>query len=103
MTLNQADSLLCLTHQVLSSANLDPAIAPIVAEKLEEVLDGRNSMIQDLQYAIARVAKAHNDVIRVYEAKLQELGVDPADATVSLPIATVTSTAPAGLVAKPKV
>ena len=74
----------------------------MIADKLEEVLGSRNSMIRDLQYSIARVAKAHNDVLRVYEAKLQELGVDPMDATAALPVASTTSTGPAGLVAKPK-
>jgi hypothetical protein len=55
---------------VLSAANLDPTILASVTRKLDEVLDTRNALIWDLQYSIARVSKAHNDVIRTYQAKL---------------------------------
>nr|XP_054771953.1 dynein regulatory complex subunit 4-like [Lytechinus pictus] len=40
-----------------------------------DVLDSKNSAIKDLQYELARVCKAHNDLLRTYEAKLQAFGV----------------------------
>jgi growth arrest-specific protein 8 len=41
----------------------------------------------------------HNDVIRVYETKLQEFGI-PKDELGFRPIPSLTSTGPAGLVAQ---
>ena len=39
------------------------------------MLDAKNKAIRDLQYELARVTKAHNDVIGVYNAKLAEFGI----------------------------
>jgi hypothetical protein len=44
------------------------------------------------------VSKAHNDLIRVYEAKLVEHGISPEQLGFR-PLVTSTSTGPAGLVA----
>lgn len=54
-------------------------------------------IIKALQYDVAKVSKAHNDLIRVYEAKLTEFGV-PVDELGFRPLVTNTSTGPAGLV-----
>lgn len=61
--------------EVLRAANLDPTVLGSVTSKLEEILNAKNKEIRDLQFELAKVAKAHNDVIRVYEAKLREFGV----------------------------
>lgn len=53
--------------------------------------------IQDLQYELARVTKAHNDVVRVYESKLTEFGI-PVEELGFRPLLTNTGTGPAGLV-----
>lgn len=95
--------------QVLNAANLDPAVLSMVAQRLDQVLDGRNQQLKNLQYAVARVAKAHNDVLRVYTSKLAALGV-PVDADEFPPLAQGgagaggglgTTTGPAGLVVLP--
>lgn len=62
-------------NEVLSASNLDPTALTVVTRKLEDVLDSKNSAIKDLQYELARVCKAHNDLLRTYEAKLQAFGV----------------------------
>ena len=41
----------------------------------QDVLDSKNSAIKDLQYELARVCKAHNDLLRTYEAKLAQFGI----------------------------
>ncbi len=69
-----------------------------VNQKLAEVLDSKNSIIRALQYDVARLSKAHNDLIRVYEAKLQQAGIPPEDLGFK-PLMTKTTTGPAGLVA----
>jgi hypothetical protein len=35
----------------------------------------KNQQIKELQYDLAKVTKAHNDMIRVYEAKLTEFSI----------------------------
>eukprot|EP00042_Codosiga_hollandica_P041410 m.368890 g.368890 ORF g.368890 m.368890 type:complete len:472 (+) comp56108_c0_seq1:117-1532(+) len=86
-------------NEVLAASNLDPTALSVVTRKLEDVLDAKNTAIRDLQYELARVCKAHNDLIKVYEAKLQEFGIpveelgfQPAQATQTL------GRGPAGLV-----
>lgn len=83
--------------EVLAASNLDPQTLQKVNQKLEEVLDNKNQIIKALQYDIAKVCKAHNDLIRVYEAKLAEFGI-PAEELGFRPLVTNTSTGPAGLV-----
>uniref|UniRef100_A0A7S3DIN4 Growth arrest-specific protein 8 domain-containing protein n=1 Tax=Palpitomonas bilix TaxID=652834 RepID=A0A7S3DIN4_9EUKA len=84
--------------EVLAASNLDPAKLGALTKKLEEVMDAKNQMIRDLRYELARVTKAHNDVIRVYESKLASYGI-PVEELGFRPLATKTGTAPAGLVA----
>lgn len=86
--------------EALRAARLDPTAVGAVTRRVDAMLDGRNEMIRELQYAIARVSKSHNDAIRVHEAKLAALGIDRAEADLK-PLNTTTSTAPAGLVARP--
>ena len=83
--------------EVLAAANLDPNMLGTVSKKLDDVLDAKNRAIKDLQYELARVTKAHNDVIRVYESKLTEFGI-PVEELGFRPLVTKTSTMAAGLV-----
>ncbi|KAJ1485975.1 hypothetical protein T484DRAFT_2376502 [Baffinella frigidus] len=64
-----------------------------ITRKLDEVLDAKNKAIKDLQYELARVTKAHNDVISVYNAKLAEFGI-PVDELGFKPLHALTTTAP---------
>ena len=81
-------------------SNLDPAVLGQVTNKLDDLLEEKNKAIQDLQFEIARVMKAHNDLLRTYEAKLAEYGI-PKQELGFQPLRTDTSTGPAGLVAAP--
>jgi len=91
--------------EVLSASNLDPTALTVVTKKLEEVLDSKNSAIKDLQYELARVCKAHNDLLRTYESKLvafgippEELGFKPLETTIA---GQQLGKGPAGLVSAP--
>lgn len=68
-----------------------------VNQRLDEVLENKNSVIKALKWDVAKVSKAHNDLIRVYEAKLAEFGV-PAEELGFRPLITSTGCGPAGLV-----
>lgn len=83
--------------EVLAAAHLDPAALQQVTGRMEEVLSSKNATIRGLQYDVAKVSKAHNDLIRVYEAKLAEFGVPPEELGFR-PLVTSTALGPAGLV-----
>ncbi|XP_032469288.1 dynein regulatory complex subunit 4 isoform X1 [Phocoena sinus] len=89
-------------NEVLAASNLDPAALTLVSRKLEDVLESKNSTIKDLQYELARVCKAHNDLLRTYEAKLLAFGV-PLDNVGFKPLETAVTLGqgPAGLVGTP--
>ncbi|XP_012578295.1 PREDICTED: growth arrest-specific protein 8 [Condylura cristata] len=85
-----------------------PAPAPRLltpAPPPQDVLDSKNSTIKDLQYELARVCKAHNDLLRTYEAKLLAFGI-PLDNVGFKPLETAVvgqtlGQGPAGLVGTP--
>uniref|UniRef100_A0A2K6EVT6 Dynein regulatory complex subunit 4 n=1 Tax=Propithecus coquereli TaxID=379532 RepID=A0A2K6EVT6_PROCO len=92
-------------NEVLAASNLDPSALTLVSRKLEDVLESKNSTIKDLQYELARVCKAHNDLLRTYEAKLLAFGV-PLDNVGFKPLETAVigqtlGQGPAGLVGTP--
>ncbi|KAI4875249.1 hypothetical protein NFI96_006676 [Prochilodus magdalenae] len=62
-------------NEVLSASNLDHTALNVVTRKLEDVLDSKNVAIKDLQYELARVCKAHNDLFRTCEVKLKAFGI----------------------------
>ncbi|MGH0115738.1 UNVERIFIED_CONTAM: hypothetical protein FKN15_046923 [Acipenser sinensis] len=71
----------------------------------KDILDSKNNAIKDLQYELARVCKAHNDLLRTYETKLcafgipvDELGFKPLESTVA---GQTLGQGPAGLVSAP--
>nr|XP_019596112.1 PREDICTED: growth arrest-specific protein 8 isoform X2 [Rhinolophus sinicus]XP_019596113.1 PREDICTED: growth arrest-specific protein 8 isoform X3 [Rhinolophus sinicus] len=91
--------------EVLAASNLDPAALTLVSRKLEDVLESKNRTIRDLQYELARVCKAHSDLLRTYEAKLLAFGI-PLDNVGFKPLETAVigqtlGQGPAGLVATP--
>ncbi|XP_012534025.1 dynein regulatory complex subunit 4 [Monomorium pharaonis] len=65
--------------EVLAAAQLDPAAVISVNTKLEDMLNRKNTAIQDLQYELAKVCKAHDDLLATYESKLQEYGIPKAE------------------------
>ncbi|XP_076678356.1 growth arrest specific protein 8 isoform X2 [Andrena cerasifolii] len=61
--------------EVLAAAQLDPMAVVNANKKLENMLNRKNSAIQDLQYELAKVCKSHDTLLRTYEAKLLEYGI----------------------------
>ncbi|XP_041505992.1 dynein regulatory complex subunit 4 isoform X2 [Microtus oregoni] len=92
-------------NEVLAASNLDPTALTLVSRKLQDVLESKNTTIKDLQYELARVCKAHNDLLRTYEAKLLAFGI-PLDNVGFKPLETAVigqtlGQGPAGLVGAP--
>ncbi|KAM6118005.1 dynein regulatory complex subunit 4 [Pterocles gutturalis] len=91
--------------EVLAASSLDPSALSLVSQRLEDVLSSKNATIEDLRLQLARVCKAHNDMLRTFEAKLTAFGI-PLDNLGFQPLAspvpgTVLGQGPAGLVAVP--
>merc|ERR1711964_107057 len=60
---------------VLQSAKLEPQVVQSIIQKLEQVFGSKNKLIKELQYHAHQCTKQYNDTVRVYEAKLSELGI----------------------------
>lgn len=60
---------------VLRASSLDPLVLTHVTKKLDDVLSAKNEHMEEITYQIAKMTKAHNDVVRVYQAKLAKLGI----------------------------
>lgn len=82
---------------VLRASNLDPVVLANVTKKLDDVLSSKNEQISELTYEVAKIQKAHDDLVRVYQAKLSALGVATGDIKVDSLFGS-TNTAPADLI-----
>lgn len=93
-------------RDTLAAANIDPTTLNAITIQLDDTLFQCNSIIQDLQYAVIRVIKSHNDIVRTYTEKLNEYGVPTDDCIFILFLVDVevigneASRGPAGLVAQ---
>ncbi|NXU09547.1 DRC4 protein, partial [Pardalotus punctatus] len=61
--------------EVVAASKLEPSTLNLVSHRLENVLSSKNATIQDLQLQLARVCKAHNDMLQTFEAKLTAFGI----------------------------
>ncbi|KAM4894533.1 dynein regulatory complex subunit 4 isoform 2-T2 [Sylvia borin] len=92
-------------NEVITASNLDPSALSLVSHKLEDVLNSKNATIHELQIQLARVCKAHNDMLQTFEAKLTAFGI-PVDNLGFQPLSfpfpgQELGKGPAGLVAVP--
>lgn len=88
-------------QEILAAANLDPSQARRVLESLDNLLEGKNAHIRELQYGVAKASKAFNDSLRTFTEKLSIFGI-PEEEIRSLGFKTVLTNGnvnPAGLVA----
>ncbi|NXN37017.1 DRC4 protein, partial [Rhinoptilus africanus] len=61
--------------EAFAASNLDPGALSLVSQKLEDVLNSKNTTIKYLQFQLARVCKAHNDMLQTFKAKLTAFGI----------------------------
>uniref|UniRef100_T1J0M2 Dynein regulatory complex subunit 4 n=1 Tax=Strigamia maritima TaxID=126957 RepID=T1J0M2_STRMM len=66
-------------NEVLIAAKLDPTSMSVVTRKLEDLLDSKNSAIKDLQLELARVCKAHDELLGTFGSKLKSYGINTDD------------------------
>lgn len=82
---------------VLQASNLDPVVLQNVTKKLDDVLTNKNEQVNELRYELAKISKAHDDLVRVYESKLRELGVPEEELNLE-PLIGELGTSPADLI-----
>jgi hypothetical protein len=81
--------------EVGRAAQLDDVVVQNITAKLEGVLLSKNQQLKMLKFDVTRVKKAHDELIRVYEARLLELGIPESERSVLQPRTELTA-APAG-------
>ncbi|XP_053934565.1 dynein regulatory complex subunit 4 isoform X2 [Cuculus canorus] len=91
--------------EVLAASKLDPGAVSLVSRKLEDELGSKDDAIKDLQLQLARVCKAHNDMLQVFQGKLAAFGI-PLDSLGFKPLESPVlgqeiGQGPAGLVSVP--
>jgi len=79
-------------------ASIDPGLLEQVTLKLDQEIDQRNSVIEEMKYHLAFVHKTHNDTLRSLKQKLMEFGIPEDDLTMAKLIPSHTSSMAAGLI-----
>ena len=87
---------------VVEAAQLDPSVLAEAGGRIEGAISERNAALRELQGAVARLKKAHDDAIRTLGAKLVTLGLDPSEARAGLSLLEPERgfPGPSGLIAK---
>ncbi|OHT04114.1 hypothetical protein TRFO_06417 [Tritrichomonas foetus] len=80
--------------EMLETAGINDDQLEELSEKVGDLLNSKNAVIENLEYELAKATKAHNDLISIYQAKMSSAGV-PADELVFEPLPSDTTTAPA--------
>ena len=60
--------------EVFKTSNVDPSSIPNVERKLEDLVDGKNQTIEDLQRLLAEVTQQHERAVVAYETYLRQNG-----------------------------
>ncbi|KAG7513799.1 growth arrest-specific protein 8-like [Solea senegalensis] len=71
---------------VLSASNMDQTALCELTKNIEESLDSSNNAIKDSEFKKAKISKAREDLMLLYETKLRALGV-PVEETVGISLA----------------
>lgn len=76
----QRESLL---GEVLKISNIEPTA---MSTRIEKLLAQKNEKIGDLRYELARLSKAHDDMLEVFKAKMIKYGIPIEELGPSLPM-----------------
>lgn len=69
---NETEQRESLLGEVLKISNID---STAMSTRIEKLLAHKNEKIQDLRYELARVSKAHDDLLEVFKAKMMKFGI----------------------------
>lgn len=84
--------------EMMKVNKIEPQKLEFTVVKLERLLTRKNAAIQDLEYELARISKAYEDLLQLYEGKLLQFGI-PKEELGFTPVRSTIATAkgPAGL------
>mmetsp|Transcript_9545 Transcript_9545/g.17411 ORF Transcript_9545/g.17411 Transcript_9545/m.17411 type:complete len:348 (-) Transcript_9545:199-1242(-) len=86
-------------NELLQIADLDPVALGSLTSKLDSELTGKTSELKELRYENSKLSKAHDDLVRVYEAKIRKFGIpETENGARTLIGSTQSTTAPADLI-----
>ena len=89
-----------LMQQIIDNNKLDPIAIASMHHDLNHVLKSKNNIIDTLRYQVHQISKAHDDLVRVYTAKLFHFGIPLHELQQQHIISANTTSVPAGFVAK---
>ncbi|XP_055379525.1 dynein regulatory complex subunit 4 isoform X2 [Condylostylus longicornis] len=96
----EAEAREALLSEAIAASGMEPSK---VSARIDDLLKAKQETIDDLKYELARVCKAHDDLLATYERKLQQYGI-PQEELGFQPLRTTTNirvgSGPAGLVTK---
>lgn len=75
----QRESLL---GEILKISNIEPTA---MSTRIEKLLAQKNEKIGDLRYELARLSKAHDDMLEVFKAKMIKYGIPIEELGAALP------------------
>ncbi|KAH0786183.1 growth arrest-specific protein 8-like [Histomonas meleagridis] len=80
--------------EMLEKADLPEEQIEDISNRVDDLLQAKNNVIENLEFELAKATKAHNDLIAIYQAKMSSAGV-PLDEIMFEPLPSNTTTAPA--------
>ena len=66
-------------EKILKEANLDKVVINHLTNKLNTIIDHKNQQIEEKRFEVTKVHKMHDDLLRVYQAKIKELCPEVSD------------------------
>lgn len=78
----QRESLL---GELMKISNIEPT-ATTLSTRIEKLLAQKNEKICDLRYELARVSKAHDDLLEIFKAKMSKYGISVDELGTTLPL-----------------
>lgn len=69
---NESEQRESLLGEVLKISNVEPSA---MSTRIEKLLSQKNERICDLRYELARITKAHDDLLEIFKAKMIKYGI----------------------------
>eukprot|EP01083_Nonionella_stella_P064759 169081_1 len=63
-------------NKILNGAKLDKVVIRHLTNKLNTIVDHKNTQIDEQRYQINKTQKMHDDLLRVYQSKIKEISPD---------------------------
>lgn len=62
-------------QEVVEQKEVDGVVLKEVQTRIDELIDVKNEEIENARYKVSKITKQHDDLVRIYESKLLEIGI----------------------------